>query len=144
MSDQSFSPSVPRFVDRHIGPDAEAVETLLSTIGVTSLERVAFLPDLPSINETVAPNFLVETWNGVMAPAKTPEVIINKVSDVLLKMADDPEVKEQMRKAGSSTVKSTPAQFRAQIEQEMAQWKPLVAEILAKEAAKEKTPASRN
>ena len=41
VSDQSFSPSVPRFVDRHIGPDAEAVETLLSTIGVTSLDELA-------------------------------------------------------------------------------------------------------
>jgi hypothetical protein len=42
-----------------------------------------------------------------------------------------------MRKAGGGAVKSTPAQFRAQIDQEMAQWKPLVAEILAKEKAKE-------
>jgi glycine dehydrogenase len=41
VSDQSSSPSVPRFVDRHIGPDAEAVETLLSTIGVTSLDELA-------------------------------------------------------------------------------------------------------
>jgi hypothetical protein len=42
-----------------------------------------------------------------------------------------------MRKAGGSAVKSTPAQFRAQIDQEMAQWKPLVAEILEKEKKKE-------
>ena len=106
-------------------------------IGVTSLGRSAYLPDLPSLHETVAPNFLVETWNAIMAPAKTPDAIINKLSDVLIKMADDPEVKEQMRKAGASTVKSTPAQFRDQIAQEMAQWKPMVAEILAKEQAKE-------
>jgi tripartite-type tricarboxylate transporter receptor subunit TctC len=112
-------------------------------IGVTSLERSPYLPDLPSVHETVAPNFLVETWNAIMAPAKTPDAIINKLSDVLLKMADDPEIKEQMRKAGSSTVKSTPAQFRAQIAQEMAQWKPMVAEIMAKEAAKEKEQAAK-
>jgi hypothetical protein len=43
-----------------------------------------------------------------------------------------------MRKAGGSTVKNTPAQFRVQIEQEMAQWKPMVAEILAKEKAQNK------
>lgn len=41
VSDQPSSPSVPRFVDRHIGPDAEAVETLLSTIGVASLDELA-------------------------------------------------------------------------------------------------------
>jgi tripartite-type tricarboxylate transporter receptor subunit TctC len=112
-------------------------------IGVTGLERSPFLPDMPSIHETVAPNFLAESWNGIMAPAKTPEPIISKLSDVLLKMADDPEIKEQMRKSGASTVKSTPAHFRGQIEQEMAQWKPMVAEILAKEAAKEKEQAKK-
>jgi tripartite-type tricarboxylate transporter receptor subunit TctC len=88
---------------------------------------------MPSIHETVVPNFLVETWNGVMGPAKTPEPIIARLSAALIKMADDPEVKEAMRKAGGSTVKNTPAQFRTQIEQEMAQWKPMVAEIMAKE-----------
>jgi tripartite-type tricarboxylate transporter receptor subunit TctC len=113
-------------------------------LAVTSRERSPYLPNLPSIHETVAPDFLVETWNGVMAAPKTPEPIINKLSDALLKMADDPEIKEQMRKAGATTVKNTPAQFRAQIEQEMAQWKPLVAEIVAKEQAKEKGQANRN
>lgn len=112
-------------------------------IGVTSLGRSSYLPDLPSINETVASNFLVETWNAIMAPGKTPDAIVNKLSDILLKMADDPEIKEQMRKAGASTVKSTPVQFRDQIAQEMAQWKPLVAEIMAKEAAKEKAQAAK-
>jgi tripartite-type tricarboxylate transporter receptor subunit TctC len=41
-------------------------------------------------------------------------------------------VKETMRKAGANTVKTTPAQFRAQIEQEMEQWKPLIKEIAEK------------
>ncbi|WP_198164610.1 Bug family tripartite tricarboxylate transporter substrate binding protein [Rhodoplanes sp. Z2-YC6860] len=113
-------------------------------IAVTSRERSPYLPNLPSIHETVAPDFLVETWNGVLVAPKTPEAIISKLSDALIKMADDPEIKEQMRKAGATTVKNTPAQFRAQIEQEMAQWKPLVAEIVAKEQAKEKGQANRN
>ena len=60
---------------------------------------------------------------------KTPEPIIRKLSEVLIKMADDPEVKETMRKAGANTVKTTPEQYRAQIGQEIAQWKPLIEEI---------------
>jgi tripartite-type tricarboxylate transporter receptor subunit TctC len=44
-------------------------------------------------------------------------------------MADDPEVKEAMRRAGADTVKTTPAEYRAQIQQEIAQWKPLIMEI---------------
>jgi len=98
-------------------------------LAVTSLKRSPYLPDLPTISETVLPGFLVETWNGIMAPAKTPEPIVRRLSEILIKMADDPEFKEAMRKAGADTVKTTPAEFRAQIQQEIAQWKPLIAEI---------------
>jgi tripartite-type tricarboxylate transporter receptor subunit TctC len=101
-------------------------------LAVTSLERSIYFPNLPSVHEAVVPNFIAESWNGVMAPAKTPEPIIRKLSEVFIKMADDPEVKETMRKAGANTVKTTPAQFREQIEQEMEQWKPLIKEIAEK------------
>ncbi len=101
-------------------------------LAVTSLGRSPYFPDLPSVHETVSPNFIAETWNGIIAPPKTPEAIIGKLSEVLIKMADDPEVKEAMRKAGGNTVKSTPNEFVSQIKQEMTQWKPLVEEISAK------------
>jgi tripartite-type tricarboxylate transporter receptor subunit TctC len=102
-------------------------------LAVTSLERSPYFPDIPSVHETVSPNYLVESWNAMMAPAKTPEPIIRKLSDILIKMADDPEMKDAMRKAGAVTVKSTPEQFRAQIQSEMEQWKPLIAEFAEKE-----------
>ena len=54
------------------------------------------------------------------------------MAEVLIKMADDPEIKEAMRRAGANTVKTTPEQYRAQIEQEITQWKPLIQEIAAK------------
>jgi tripartite-type tricarboxylate transporter receptor subunit TctC len=101
-------------------------------LAVTSLDRSSYFPALPSMHETVLPNFIAETWNGIMAPSKTPEPIIRKLSDILIKMADDPEVKESMSKAGATTVKTTPAQYRGQIEQEIAQWKPLISEITEK------------
>jgi len=90
------------------------------------------LPDLPTVQETILPDFVVETWNGIMAPAKTPEPIVRRLSEMLIKMADDPEVKEAMRRAGADTVKTSPAEYRAQIQEEIAQWKPLIAEIAHK------------
>jgi tripartite-type tricarboxylate transporter receptor subunit TctC len=47
-------------------------------------------------------------------------------------MADDPGVRASMRKAGADTVKNTPDEYRAQILQEIVQWKPLIAEIADK------------
>ena len=102
-------------------------------LAVTSLERSPYFPNLPSIHETVSPHFIVETWNAIIAPPKTPEPIIQKMAEVLIKMADDPEVIAAMRKLGGSTVKNTPEQFRTQIAQEIEQWKPLIKEIAEKE-----------
>jgi tripartite-type tricarboxylate transporter receptor subunit TctC len=101
-------------------------------LAVTSRKRSPHLPDLPTVQEAILPDFVVETWNGIMAPAKTPEPIVRRLSEMLIKMADDPEVKEAMRRAGADTVKTTPAEYRAQIQEEIAQWKPLIAEIAQK------------
>ena len=102
-------------------------------LAVTSLERSPYFPNLPSIHETVVPHFIVETWNAIIAPPKTPKPIIQKMAEVLIKMADDPEVIAAMRKLGGNTVKNTPEQFRTQIAQEIEQWKPLIKEIAEKE-----------
>jgi tripartite-type tricarboxylate transporter receptor subunit TctC len=101
-------------------------------LAVTSKGRSSYFPDLPTVHETVLPDFIVDSWNGIIAPPATPAPIIRKMSEVLLKMADDATMKESMRKAGADTVKSTPDQFRAQIAQEIAQWKPLIAEMAEK------------
>ena len=101
-------------------------------LAVTSRKRSPHLPDLPTVQETILPDFVVETWNGIMAPARTPEPIVRRLSEILIKMADDPEVREAMRRAGADTVKTTPAEYRAQIQEEIAQWKPLIAEIAQK------------
>jgi tripartite-type tricarboxylate transporter receptor subunit TctC len=101
-------------------------------LAVTSLGRSPYFPDLPSVHETISPGFAVETWNGLMAPAQTPEPVIRRMSEVLMKMANDPEVKKAMVKAGANTVRTTPEQYAQQIQDEIAQWKPLLAEITTK------------
>jgi tripartite-type tricarboxylate transporter receptor subunit TctC len=101
-------------------------------LAVTSKGRSAYFPDLPTVHETVLPDFIVDSWNGIIAPPGTPAPIIRRMSEILLKMADDPGMKESMRKAGADTVKSTPEEYRAQIAQEIAQWKPLIAEMAEK------------
>src|SRR4029450_7297638 len=60
-------------------------------LAVTSHKRSPYLPDLPTVHEAILPDFLVETWNGIMAPSKTPDPIIRKLAEILIKMADDPE-----------------------------------------------------
>ena len=111
-------------------PQVEAKTVRL--LAVTSMQRSAYFPDTPTVHETVSPGFLAETWNGFMAPAGTPEPIIARMAQLFDKMADQPAIKEAMKKAGSATVKSSPEQFKAQILDEIGQWKPLLAEIASR------------
>ncbi len=111
-------------------PQIEAKTVRL--LGVTSLERSPYFPEIPTVHESASPNFLAETWNGIMAPANTPQPAIERMAQILSKMADQSSIREAMRKAGAVLVKSSPDKFRAQIDDEIKQWKPLLAEIAAR------------
>ncbi|KAA0077790.1 tripartite tricarboxylate transporter substrate binding protein [Tardiphaga sp. P9-11] len=111
-------------------PQIEA--NTVRALAVTSATRSEFTPKLPTVAETVSPGYAVESWNGVMAPASTPDAIIAKVSDALKKMAADPEVKKNMAVAGASTMFTTPAEYTAQITREVDQWRTLLKEISEK------------
>lgn len=111
-------------------PQIEA--NTVRAIAVTSAARSEFAPKVPTVAETVLPGYAVESWNGVMAPASTPDAIVTKVSGALKKMAADPEVKKQMSVAGASTVFTTPAEYSAQIAKEVDQWRALLKEIADK------------
>jgi len=111
-------------------PQIEA--NTVRALAVTSATRSEFTPKLPTVAETVSPGYAVESWNGVMAPASTPDAIVEKVSAALKNMAADPEVKKNMAVAGASTVFTTPAEYTAQITKEVEQWRTLLKEISEK------------
>ena len=104
----------------------------IKVLAVTSKEPVPFLPNVPTINQAMVPGFLAESWNGIMAPAGTPDPIVRRMSAALNKMAADPTVVAALRKAGAAEVKDTPEQFAAQIKAEAEQWGPLLREIMGK------------
>jgi len=98
-------------------------------IAVTSEERSKFLPDLPTINETVVPGFSAVSWNGVMAPAGLPQEAVARLSDALKKMAADEGVIEAMGRVGASTVFITPEEYSKRLADEVAQWTATLEEI---------------
>ncbi|MCX7321382.1 MAG: tripartite tricarboxylate transporter substrate binding protein [Hyphomicrobiales bacterium] len=108
-------------------PQIEA--NTVRALAVTSASRSEFLPKVATVAETVSPGYAVESWNGIMAPASTPDAIVTKISAALKKMAADPEVKKNMAVAGASTVFTTPAEYTAQIGKEVDQWRTLLKEI---------------
>jgi tripartite-type tricarboxylate transporter receptor subunit TctC len=68
------------------------------------------------------PGFEVTVWYGILAPAGTPEAVINKLSQAFAQVGADPKVRAQLAESGYATVGSTPAAFGKHIDAELIKW----------------------
>ena len=84
----------------------------VKAIAINSAKRVPQLPDVPTVAETL-PNYKYESWFGVLAPAGTPQPILNKVSEDIAKVLEMPDVREKLLAQGSIPAPTTPAEFDA-------------------------------
>jgi len=97
-------------------------------LGVAARERLPNLPNLPAINETV-PGVVSSGWIVLMAPAGTPESVVQKVNADLRKVVAMPEVMERFQTLGTYTRDLTPAQTGEFIRSEERLWWPVVRQV---------------
>jgi tripartite-type tricarboxylate transporter receptor subunit TctC len=97
-------------------------------LGIASRERLPNLPNLPTISETV-PGVVSSGWIVLMAPAGTPESIVQKVNADLRKVVAIPEVLERFQTLGTYTRDLTPAQTGEFIRSEERLWWPIVRQV---------------
>jgi tripartite-type tricarboxylate transporter receptor subunit TctC len=91
-------------------------------LAVTTAKRSSFVPELPTLE-----GFDLTTWWGVMAPAKTPDAIVERLSREILQAIDEPDVKEKLRAMGSETPSvRSPAEFTRFVERELKTYSALV------------------
>lgn len=94
----------------------------LRPLGVTSTSPFASMPDVPTIARSGLPDFSVETWNGLLAPAGTPPEIVARVSRLMQDMAKDPAIRQRQAELGMTAIGDTPEQFRAFTENQVRFW----------------------
>ncbi len=99
-------------------------------LGIASQQRVPNLPDLPTIAETV-PGVVSSGWIVLMAPAGTPDVIIEKLNKDVRSVLALPDIQERLRVLGTYTRALTPAQTAAFIQSEEKLWWPIVRKVEA-------------
>jgi tripartite-type tricarboxylate transporter receptor subunit TctC len=121
-------------VDMSFAPVANVVPLAksgkLKLLGLTGEKHSAFAPDTPTISETGLPGFDVWTWYAFLAPAGTPEDVINRLYAALAKIAQSPQVKEQLANIGvDAETSASPAAARAYRASEVEKWGRLVREI---------------
>jgi tripartite-type tricarboxylate transporter receptor subunit TctC len=98
----------------------------LRALAVTSAKRSPLLPDVPTVAESGLPGFESIAWYGVVAPAKTPPEIVNKLNAELRRVLGLPEIRTRLAELGSDTVPGTPEQFGTLIKSEIAKWATVV------------------
>ena len=91
-------------------------------LAVTTKARSAVLPDVPTLDESGLPGYESTTWYGVLAPAGTPQPIIQRLNEELAKAVNTPDLQAQLRALGSEPSPDTPAQFAAFIRNDIASW----------------------
>lgn len=101
----------------------------LKALAVTTRSRSALMPELPTISEAGLPGYETVAWFGVLAPAGTPPEVVNKLSAEIGKIAKSPEIREKLVAMGAEPVGSTPEEFKAVIDRDIAKWKPLAQKV---------------
>lgn len=98
----------------------------LVPIAVTSPQRLAALPDVPTVAESGYPGFQVDNMYGVLVPAGTPPAIVNKLHDDIAQALARPDLKAALEAATIDIVANTPAEFARYIESEHTKWAKIV------------------
>jgi tripartite-type tricarboxylate transporter receptor subunit TctC len=94
----------------------------LRALAVTSENRAAELPDLPTMPESGYGEFLATYWNGVLAPAGTPTIIIDKLNSTINASLRTTEIQASVAKLGMTPKIASPREFAALIATEFAKW----------------------
>ena len=90
-------------------------------LGVTGAKRVAAIPDVPTIGETV-PGYEVNVWNGIVAPKGTPPAVIATLNRTLNEVLADPRLKARFAELGGVPMPTTPAEFGKLVADDTAKW----------------------
>lgn len=95
-------------------------------LGVTTATRTEALPDVPSIAEAGLPGYEATQWFGVLAPAGTPQAIVERLHKEIVTALKSPDVAKQLSTQGAQIVASSPEQFAAYIRTETKKWAEVV------------------
>jgi len=98
----------------------------LRALAVTTAERSATAPELPTMVESGFDKFDVSSWFGLIAPAGTPRDVIDRLNASVQKALSKPEVQQRFKDLGAVTAKTTPAEFGAFIQSEVDTWATVV------------------
>jgi len=100
----------------------------LLALATSTGRRVASLPGLPTVAEAGVPGYRFDPWYGMLAPARTPRALLDRLSREVARIVELPDFREQMRALGAEPAPTTPEEFDALVRSEVAKFGRIVRE----------------
>jgi tripartite-type tricarboxylate transporter receptor subunit TctC len=116
-----FALLTPVTIVAHLGSDK------IKVLGITAPSRHPMVPNAPTVRELGLPQATVTVWYGMMAPAKTPAPILDRLRQDLEAVAQSPDVRDKLAAAGLQLTPVMGASFEKAVVDEIAQWKSIIA-----------------
>jgi tripartite-type tricarboxylate transporter receptor subunit TctC len=94
----------------------------LRPLAVTTAQRSAFFPELPTMSEAGVARYEFSTWYGLLVPGRTPTAIVGQLNGAAVRVLQSPALKEQFAAQGLEAASSSPAEFGAYLKSEVGKW----------------------
>ena len=117
-----MSGEVSMFFDTPITAVPLVRDNRLRALGVSTLKRSPLLPDVPTIDEAGVPGYEVLGWNGILAPAATPQPVVQKLNQELRAILVEPEVRQKLALQGAEPAPTDTESFARLIRDDVAKW----------------------
>lgn len=101
----------------------------LKPLAVTTATRFSRLPNIPTVAESGIPDFDVDIWYGLLAPAKTPPAIVKKISDDLARVLTDPDLLSKLKDRGLEPAYLDSVKMGHLIKQDVQRWRELIGKL---------------
>jgi tripartite-type tricarboxylate transporter receptor subunit TctC len=98
----------------------------LRALAVTRLQRSSLIPELPTLDEAGVTGFDMDSWAGIVAPARMPAAIVTQLNTELRKIIDSPDIKSTLGKVGFEAFSSSPREFDNFINVQLGKWGKMV------------------
>ena len=100
----------------------------MKAYAVSSARRSPLAPDVPTVAEAGLPGYEVSVWFGVLAPAGTPQPVVQRLNTEIGKIVNAPDVRERFGKQGVEVQTSTPEQYQSFVRSEVGRWAKVIKE----------------
>ena len=98
----------------------------LRALATTSAKRISELPDLPTMAESGFPGFVSTSWTGLLAPVRTPRVVIDRLNAQINEGLDSPQLRSALATLSNQPLGGTPQDFTELMKSENGKWAPIV------------------